>query len=396
MTTTASPFRADIQDHAPRYRKYDSPPLSHRFFARRHALSLSLGVLVLLVLLFPQTLINRQLASGMRPTAATLAYLKLQLRAKPGQRALRLSLARAQLIVGQLEPAARTAKPLLDDPTPAVAQLWLRLQRARYVAAIPGTPDRDAAREAYRKALLSFAPQLGTMGLLAEIKHAVRSGLYDTAALLAEKLLTSPVVANIAPEGSKLADAQGTTPSSLGFNGLAGAAWSVSPSASAPSVNHPGAPEPVARETDIVQVRIEAFHALIASRLAAGDPVRAAEDAQRFIHLIPPAVTDWPHMMQIARWANRPAIGAMLAGRWLDTATSPEDRWQAFNALIGVYLAADKPREALAAAQANLDRMQPSARLWRRMTELAMQAGDTDKTALYARRMVHMGETDAH
>lgn len=396
MTSEMTANRAQPRDHPPRYRKYDSPRLSHRFFGLRHMLGLTLGVLVLLVLLFPQSLINRQLDSGRSPSAATLAYLQLQLRAKPDQRDLRLQLARAQLRVGQLDEAARIARPLLDQPDHEVALLWLGIERALYVAAKPGSTARSHAREAYRKALLTLAPDLGTRGLLAEIQHAVDSGLYDTAAMLAEKLLSSAESPGHEPEGPGAFHGQAKTSPEVHLDTLAGAAWSVSPSASAPSLVGDERTAARPRRASAGQIRRQAFDALIASRLAAGDPVKAAEDAQRFVDRIPADQTDWPHLLQVARWANRPDIGAALAQRWLDWAPDEATRWKAFNALANAYLAGNKPRQALAAAQANLARMQSSARLWRLMTRLAMQAGDTDQTALYARRMVHMGDADAH
>lgn len=394
MTITPSEYKAPVQGRPPRYRKYDSPRLSHRFFGARHVLSLMFGILVLLVLLFPQSLINRQLGSGLPPSAATLAYLKLRLQAKPDQAALRLRMAQAELQAGQLEDAERSARPLLDTATPGIALLWLHIKRAMYVAAKPGSPERERARETYRQTLVTLAPRLGTNGLLSEIHHAVDSGLYDTAALLAETLLSSPQVANGDQGGGAAPNGAGHPDGTMHLKSLAGAAWSVSPSASAPSLVQAG-PATRSPGEDIARIRREAFDALIASRLAAGDPVRAAEDAQRYIHLIPADQTDWPHLLQVARWANRPDIGAALAQRWLQSAGDPAGRWKAFNALIDAYLAGDKPRQALAAAEANLDRMPPSVELWRRMTRLAMQAGDANKTAEYARRMVHMGDTDA-
>lgn len=391
MTLLIPQASAPARDRAPRYRKFESPRLSHRFFGPRHILSLTLGVLVLLILLFPRPLINMQLGSGMTPSAATLAYLRLQLRAKPDARELRLKLAQAELRAGQLEPATRTARPLLADPSPESALLWLHLQRARYVAAEPGSAARDRARETYRQALVSLAPQLGTRGLLGEMHNAVQSGLYDTASMLAERLLSTPLPA----AGGRPRDAAASTRGpGLRLDSVAGAAWSVSPSASAPSLASTARIDPGTRRAVASKVWREAFDVLVASRLAAGDPAGAARAAQRYVHLIPPERTDWPHLLQVARWADRPDIGAALAHRWLNHAPDDATRWKAFNALIDAYLAADKPRQALAAAQADLDRMPPSTQLWRRMTTLAMQAGDADRTALYARRMVNMKDAD--
>ena len=373
-----------------RYKRYHAPAPKTRFSTTGELLALAAVIAILFVLLFPRQLIERQLSTAPRATAATLAYLQLQRRAQPNDASIRRKLAIEQIRAGQLEAAQSTLRPLMASPATrdASAVIWLQLQHARYVAVPAGSPERPAALQGYRQALLDFGNRLNPSATLVVAEQARRDGLFEVAAALSQRLLEGGA-AGASPATGQPLSAAAVNDDTLATRGMfgrvAGMIWGVRPlPADATASGETGA---------AVSVRERAFGTLLTSYLAADDPAAALRAAQRQVTRLDPARAPWPRLIQIARYAGQPAAGADFARRWLQAATAPADRWAAFNALIDAYLAAGQPRQALLAAQQQLGRIAPSPALWRLMTRLAMQAGDTDGTALYARRLVQLEPT---
>lgn len=396
-----------------RYRRHVTPQLTTHFVGPGQIVALCCVIAVLAVLLFPKEFINQQLHSGAPPHAATIAYLQLLLRAQPSDRTIRLQLVHERLRAGQLEAAEAALAPLINRAAPAsppVAALWLSLRRAQFVAIPPGSPRREQARADYARALDHLGSRLTFADQLAETRHAIAAGLYDTAARLATRLLeatatpvrrrpdnqpepdraTPALEFGPAPTG---ASPHTGTPHSLvaGMERLVGLVW-ASRLASVNPTNRV-VPNKALTLTDIHE---QAFDALLQSHLAAGKPQQALHAAQAQLSAFDPTRVDWTRLMQIAAWANQPSAEADFAQRWLASAHDDTARWAAFQALIQAYLSADHPRQALAAAAANLDRMPGTTALWRSMTRLAMQAGDSAKSVVYARQLVHLGDLRAH
>ena len=396
-----------------RYRRHVTPQLTTHFIGSGQIVALCLFIAVLAVLLFPKEFINQQLHSGAPPHAATIAYLQLLLRAQPSDRTIRLQLVHERLRAGQLEAAEAALAPLINRAGPAsppVAALWLSLRRAQFVAIPPGSPRREQARADYARALDHLGSRLTLADQLVETRHAIAAGLYDTAARMAGRLLaaTAPPVRghpgnrpepDRAPPAPESAAAPTGAPPRIaiphspgaGIERLVGLVWA----SRLASVNRADsvAPHKALTLTDIHE---QAFDALLQSHLAAGKPQEAVRAAQAQLPALDPTRVDWTRLMQIAAWANQPSAEADFAQRWLASAHDDTARWAAFQALIQAYLSADHPRQALAAAAANLDRMPGTTALWRCMTRLAMQAGDSAKSVEYARRLVHLGDLRAH
>ena len=401
-----------IRPRTSRYRRHVTPQLTTHFVGPGQIVALCGVIAVLAVLLFPKEFINQQLHSGAPPHAATIAYLQLLLRAQPSDQTIRLQLVHERLRAGQLEDAEATLAPLINHAGPEsapVAALWLSLRRAQFVAIPPGSPRREQARTDYAKALDNLGSRLNLADQLAETRHAIAAGLYDTAARMAGRLLaatatpgrlnpgrraetdrvTPALESAPAPTGAPF---QSRTPHSLvtGMERLVGLVW-ASKQASVNPTNSV-TPDKVLTLTDIHE---QAFDALLQSHLAAGKPQDALHAAQAQLPALDPARVDWTRLMQIAAWANQPSAEADFAQRWLASAHDDTARWAAFQALIQAYLSADQPRQALAAAAANLDRMPSTTAVWRSMTRLAMQAGDSAKSVEYARQLVHLGDLRA-
>lgn len=396
-----------------RYRRHVTPQLTTHFVGPGQIVALCGVIAVLAVLLFPKEFINQQLHTGAPPHAATIAYLQLLLRGQPSDRTIRLELVHERLRAGQLEDAEAALAPLINHTGPAspsAAALWLSLRRAQFVAIAPGSPRREQARAEYARALDQLGNQLTLADQLAETRHAIAAGLYDTAARMAGRLLAAtatPARRNpghrsqpdhatpaleFAPAPTGAAPPIGTSHNLVtGMERLVGLVWasrlaSVNPTDSV-------APNKALTRTDIHE---QAFDALLQSHLAAGKPQEALRAAQAQLPALDPTRVDWTRLLQIAAWANQPSAEADFAQRWLASAHDDATRWAAFQALIQAYLSAGQPRQALAAAAANLDRMPSTTALWRSMTRLAMQAGDSAKSVEYARQLVHLGEPRVH
>jgi tetratricopeptide (TPR) repeat protein len=360
-----------------------------------------MAIIVLAVLLFPKAFIKQQLHAGGQPSAATITYLELLLRAQPDDRTTRLQLVRERLRAGQLEQAERELAPLARQSGPLRAQtasLWLGLRRAEFVAMAPDSPEREPGRAHYAEALHEFGGQLAPADQMTETRNAIAAGLYVTAAQMAGHLLTttdgmppaqwqrsaideSPMTAG----HSHARPGRHRTRQDLerGLTQLIGLVWSSRVAGhSATSTRQPD---------DITDLREQAFHALLQSHLAAGHPQDALRAAEAQLPSLDPSRIDWPQLIRIAVWAGKPTAAADFAQRWLASASDDATRWTAFQALIDAYLAADRPDQALATASRNLDRMPQTPELWRVMTRLAMQAGDTEKSAQFARRLVQLG-----
>lgn len=385
-----------------RYRRYPARPQRARFFSVVELSTLGVAVIVLLALLFPRDLVNRQLDLAPRASAATIAYLKLQLRARQDDSQIRIRLAVEQIKAGQLDPAEHTLKPLIAHALPGAraAAIWLRLQRARFVAVPADSPRRDAARKEYEAALHTYDPLLGSDDMLLVTRQAIASGLYSTAADLAQKLLDTTAAgavrrghapttsADVMPEDILANPVMSPAPHE-GLQHLFGLIWRIRATTSA-------APHRAPATASIDDLRRQSFGLLLQSYLAAGDPRSALRAAQLNVDALPPREMPWAHLIRIATWAGESAAGADFARRWLLVADDDAERWQAFNALIDAYLAAGEPHQALTAAQAQLGRIRPDAALWRRMTKLALQAGEGRVAAGYAKRLVGLEDVHAH
>jgi hypothetical protein len=365
-------------------------------------------MLVLGVLLFPKAFIDRQLQTTAPPNAATIAYLQLLLRAKPGDSATRMQLVSQRLRAGQLQQAESELAPLLDRPGAPPEQLdmmWLTLRRAQFMAVPADSPRRMQARAQYAQALSRFGGQLAPEQQLGEIRQAIDVGLYQVAAELAGHLLavTAPSsTAQTLRSGREAAAVDRARPATSppaspterahrdfepGLLQMIGLVWSSQferrPEASTPS------------PTEHAALHEQAFESLLQSHLAAGHPAEALAAAQAALPTLDGTRVDWPRLIRIAIGANQPATAAGFAERWLDNARDDSTRWAAFRALIEAYLATSHPAQALAAASRHLQQMPQTTELWRLMTHLAMQAGDGEQAARYARRLVDLGVTGA-
>lgn len=369
-------------------------------------------MLVLGVLLFPKAFIDRQLHTSAAPNAATIAYLQLLLRAKPSDLTTRMQLVSQRLLAGQLQQAELELAPLLDLPGPPPEQfgmLWLTLRRAQFMAAPADSPRHVQARAQYAEALSRFGSQLAPAQQLIEIQHATDVGLYQVAAQLAAHLLavTAPAasapLSRASPPAAAVDRARLPTPRPTrrpasstermhrdfkpGLLQMIGLVWSSQ------FERRPDAFK--ASRTEHVALHEQAFQALLQSHLAAGHPGDALAAAQAALPTLDSAKVDWPRLIRIAIEANQPATAAGFAERWLDNARDDGTRWVAFHALIDAYLATGHPAQALTAASLHLQQMPQTTDLWRLMTQLAMQAGDGEQAARYARQLVDLGVTGA-
>ena len=360
------------------------------------------AMLALGVLLFPKTLIDRQLHTTAPPDATTIAYLQLLLRAQPDELTTRVQLVHQRLRAGQLRQAESELAPLIDRPGPPPEQvglMWLTLRRAQFLALPANAPQRALARAQYAQALSHFGSQLSADQQLGEIHRAIDAGLYQVAAQLASQLLTASahwsdihpsardrdVSAPTRPGGSAALAHREIEP---GLRQMIGLIWSSRFDPRAAAVDHSA--------TARASLRRQAFEALLQSHLAAGHPAAALAAAEAALPALDDTQIDWAQLIRIAVWANQPATAASFAKRWLDSARDDDARWAAFHALIDAYLATGHPAQALNAASLQLQRMPQTTVLWRLMTQLAMQAGDGQQATRYARRLVGMEDVGGH
>lgn len=386
-----------------RYQRHVTPTLKSHFVGPGHLIALCGAMLVLAVVLFPKEFINQQLRAEGPPQAATIAYLQLLLRAQPGDESIRLQLVHERLRAGQLAEAETALAPLVrhaDRESPSVAALWLGLRRAQFVAIPPKSPGREEARRAYARALDRFGSRLSPANQLAETRHAIDAGLYVTAERLAAHLLATTHALSQAgatgvgqhiPTAARIEQPDDTRRNPRrrsildGTERLIGLVWASG------IESRRAAPAQLA----VLHLHQQAFDALLQSHLAAGHPDEALHAAQTYLPSLDPAQVDWTRLIQVANWADQPSAATRFAQQWLTIAGDDKTRWTAFQAMIQAYLSAGQPRLALAAATANLHWIPSSAELWRRMTRLAMQAGDVEKSVQYARRLVGLGDVRA-
>lgn len=403
-----APRASPTPARASRYRRRAEPRLSVQFLRPGQVAALCCAMLVLGVLLFPKASIDRQLHTTAAPDAATIAYLNLLLRAKPGDSPTRMQLVNQRLRAGQLQQAESELAPLLKLPEPPpqqVGMMWVTLRRAQLMAVPADSPNRIGARARYAQALGRFASQLSPEQQLGEVRQAIDAGLYKVAAELAGHLLavTTPSArAQSLRPGLHAADVDRPGPLATrtaypsertqrhfkpGLMQMVGLIWS-------PRFDQrPGAF--TSSPTVTADLRKQAFEALLQSHLAAGHPLDALVAAQAALPTLDGALVDWPQLVRIAIGADQPAAAAGFAERWLDNAPDVDTRWAAFRALIGAWLATGHPAQALTAASLHLQQMPQTTELWRLMTELAVQAGDGDQAARYARRLVGLGVSGA-
>jgi hypothetical protein len=404
MMAAHTPIVVARPPRASRYSRRVTPQISIQFLGTGQVVALCIAMLVLGVLLFPKAYIDRQLHTTAPPNATTIAYLQLLLRAQPEESTTRMQLVRQRLRAGQLQQAESDLVPLIKRPGPPpeqVGMMWLTLRRAQFLATPAESPQRILARARYSQALSSFGSQLSPAQELGEIQQAIKAGLYEVAAGLAGHLLTitAPVPAvQASPAGRAPATVNRLRPGESsahmrrdvepGLLQMIGLVWSSR------FERHADAPE--RSSSDRASLRQQAFAALLQSHLAAGHPAAALAAAEAVLPTLDDTQIDWAQLIQIAIWANQPATAAGFAGRWLASARDDSTRWAAFHALTDAYLATGDPAQALAAATLHLQQMPQTAELWRLMTQLAMQAGDAEQAARYARRLVGLGVVGAH
>lgn len=402
-----TPIASAAPSRASRYRRRITPRISVQFLGPGQVAALCGTMLVLGVLLFPKAFIDRQLHTTAPPNAATIAYLQLLLRAQPDAPSTRMQLVRQRLRAGQLQQAESELSPLINLPGPPPEQLgrmWLTLRRAQFLAVPADSPQRAQARARYARALSHFGSQLAPEQQLGEIHQAIDVGLYEVAAQLSGQLLsnTAPVHAQAQASGREPASIDRAGPASTrsgwstervrrdlepGLLQMIGLVWASR------FDRHPDAFD--RSPTGQAAVREQAFEALLQSHLAAGHPADALAAAESVLPTLDGSRIDWPRLIRVAIGANQPATAAGFAERWLGKASDDSERWAAFHALIEAYLATGHPAQALAAASLHLQQMPQTTELWRLMTRLAMQAGDGEQAARYARRLVDLGVAGA-
>lgn len=409
MTASHPPLGFDTPVHASRYRRRATAQMTVQFVGRGQLVALCVAMLALGVMLFPKALIDRQLHTLAAPDATTIAYLQLLLRAQPDELTTRMQLVRQRLRAGQLQQAESELAPLVERPGPPPGQvglMWLTLRRAQFLAVPATAPQRALVRARYARALSQFGSQLTPTQQVGELHRAIDAGMYQVAAQLAGELLTgnalkpaSQTVARgrdgagyggVQPSGVRSGppDAQVHRQLEPGLRHMIGLIWSsrFDPDTST------RAPLATARSS----LRGQAFDALLQSHLAAGHPAAALDAAEATLPTMNDEQVDWARLIQIAVWADQPAAAADFASRWLGSARDNRTRWTAFHALIDAYLAAGHPAQALSAATLQLQRMPQDTALWRVMTQLAMQAGNGQQAARYARRLVSLESAGDH
>lgn len=383
-----------------RYQRHATARIATHFLGAGQVIALFSAMVAIGIVLFPRQFINQQLRAGGPPQAATIAYLSLLLRAQPTDPTTRLQLGREQLRAGQLDRAEETLGPLLHATSAAGAgatALWLELRRAQFVAVATGSPQREVARQDYARALSRYCASLSPADQLSQINRAIEAGLYATAVKLAESLLRTgtPSGPGDQPARPRVQPVQRRMLSEarlgLGVTKLVGLVWAAQRVESAAPRD-----QTLVGGSATADIRLQAFDAILRSQLAAGRPEDALQAAQAHWRQLDPSQVDWARLVKIANGAAQPTAAADFAQRWLSHAGDDDSRWRAFNALINAYLGAGQPAEALAAARRNIRRIPPTTALWRVMTRLAMQAGDSNSAADFARRLVQLGSAHGH
>jgi len=226
--------------------------------------SLILATVAALAFLYPKAYIETSLRRQPRANAATLAYLRLMVMARPDAAHARILLARQALSAGDVSLSRYALRPWLDQGFPAlapdIAALRLRLLRSQLDAARSGSAPRAELTEAYAHALLSLAPRMELSELLRETRFVAALGQYRTAAHLYRHA--------------------------------------------------------IARAKDAA-LRRQAFHAGVDALLASGHPASALAFAQAELASVPHSAALWRQMTRLALMANQPRLAAAYARRLL-------------------------------------------------------------------------------
>ncbi len=398
MKADASTERGADLPHAARYRQRTSDPLARQFFGRGELLGLSVAILVVFVLLFPRAMIDRELAGQQRVDAASIAYLTQLVHRQPQAVQLRVQLAQQALRAGEVDRAEQALAPLASDARARdakVARAWIELRQLQVATMKPDDPERAQALQRYARALWNLSAMLDVHAQLAAARAARDAGLYTDAARIAERLLQTTVADDAWTSATAV---RAMPPSARDFaarvhnslHRIVGLVWA------GPGVYTELPMVPLASQPAMATaLRAQAFVLLLHSWLAADRPALAAAAAARWLNTLPASTVDWPYLVRVASWGKRPDLAADFAERWLRS-SPPDARWPAFTALVGTHLAAGESAQALAVAQANLSRMPADTRLWRYMTRLALQANQTKLAAEYAQRMLWPGMSHAH
>ncbi len=169
------------------------PSPSERFAPYWLLVGIASAALFALWLLYPRTYIENALQAQDKPNVATLAYLRLLVRAKPDDTGNRLLLARQALIAQEL-PWVRTAlAPWMGRPLDTlpldIARLRLRLLQQEWTGQPEGSPARSVLARTYTRALLGLAPRMNPAQLLDEAHFALALGAYPTVAELDRQVL---------------------------------------------------------------------------------------------------------------------------------------------------------------------------------------------------------------
>ncbi|MGH8319993.1 MAG: hypothetical protein ACREUL_18810 [Steroidobacteraceae bacterium] len=224
--------------------------------------SLVLATLVTMALLYPKPYIESSLRQESRPSATTLAYLRLMVLAQPSALDARVLLAQQALSAGQLSLARDALAPWLQRQISAlplnVALLRLRLLSAELNATRPSTLRHVEVAEIYLRDALLLAPRMDTSDLLRVARFFAAQGQYQSAAGLYRRIIA---------------------------------------------------------ESPDAALRLEAFHGGIEALLAAGQPSDALAFAQHELTFVPPSAELWREMTRLALMADAPGLAARYARR---------------------------------------------------------------------------------
>ena len=258
----------DLTGHSPahavterRAGSREQPP-RERFAPLWLRASLIVTTLGALGLLYPKYYIESRLNRQSTPNAATLAYLRLMVRAQPAATATRILLAQQALSAGQLPLARDALSPWAARRSAAlpleIALLRLHLLRAELYAQQPTSRRHGALARAYTRDALLLAARMDASALLREARFVAGLGQYRAAAELYRRVI-----------------GQSRDPA----------------------------------------VRLEAFYAGIEALRAAGQPLDALAFARRELTAIPQTTELWRALTRLALMADAPRLAAQYARR---------------------------------------------------------------------------------
>jgi len=261
---TPPELTASLAAHAAperRTRTHEEPP-RERFAPLWLRASVILATLVTMALLYPKPYIESNLRRESQPSAATLAYLRLMVLARPSALDARILLAERALTAGDLALARDALAPWLQQkisPLPLqIALLRLRLLSAELDATRSTTLRHAEIAETYLRDALQLAPRMDSSELLRTAGFIAAQGQYRIAADLYRRIIAQ------------------------------------SPDAA---------------------LRLEAFHSGIEALLAAGRPPDALAFAQQELALVPHSAALWREMIRLALEADAPELAARYARR---------------------------------------------------------------------------------